>query len=47
MSIAIVSPTFEGVMQDPVAALFSLQSTDLVHDEEENDDDAMVVFVDL
>ncbi|CAI9264459.1 unnamed protein product [Lactuca saligna] len=47
-SIAIVSPTFEGVMQELVAALFSSQSTDIFHEEEEkNDDDVMVAFVDL
>lgn len=48
---AIVSPTFEKVMQDPITTLFSSQSTDTdntIHEEEEeNDDNVMVSFVDV
>ncbi|CAH1425495.1 unnamed protein product [Lactuca virosa] len=49
-STSTVSPTFEKVMQEPITILFSSQSTDAektIHEEEINDDDVMVSFVDL
>ncbi|CAI9298410.1 unnamed protein product [Lactuca saligna] len=45
-----MSPKYSGIIHEPITTLFSSQSTDIekvVHEEEPNDDDIMVSFVNL
>ncbi|CAI9264755.1 unnamed protein product [Lactuca saligna] len=46
--VSTISPTFSGIMQEPIATIFSSQSTKKSqHENETNDEDVMVSFVDL
>lgn len=46
--VSTISPTFSGIMQEPIATIFSYQSTEKSqHENETDDEDVMVSFADL